>query len=316
MKNARTPLQYLSVTLKGAAMGAADVVPGVSGGTIAFITGIYEELLNAIRAFGGSGLRRLLAFDLKGFWREVNGPFLLALGAGIVLSVATLSRVVLYALENFTELLWAFFVGLLVGAIAVVGRQIWVWNLGTVVSGVVGVAAAYAIVSIAPAETPETLPFIFFSGMIAICAMILPGISGSFLLVVMGKYEFILGAVKSLQLDVLAAFAAGCGVGLLGFAHALSWCFRRFHDATVALVTGFLIGSMPKLWPWKHTLETYVDRHGVSKPLVQENVSPFRYSELTGADPQLLLAVVVAVLGLVAVVGLDRLGRPKTEISD
>ncbi|MEO0814962.1 MAG: DUF368 domain-containing protein [Myxococcota bacterium] len=305
----RSPRDYLWVTLRGMAMGAADVVPGVSGGTVAFITGIYEELLDAIRAFGGEGLQRLLRADVKGAWRAVNGNFLAALSVGIALSIVTLSRGVLWALNNYTELLWAFFVGLLVGAIFVVWRQIRSVSLPVILCGLVGATLAYAIVNLSPSQTPESLPFVFFTGVVGISAMILPGISGSFILVLMGKYEFILGAVKSAQLDVIAVFALGCGLGLLAFSHVLTWLFRRFHDATVALVTGFLIGAMPKIWPWKHTLETYVDRHGVTKPLVQENVSPFAYTELTGAEPMLWGCVALAALGLALVVGLERFSK-------
>ncbi|MEM6730552.1 MAG: DUF368 domain-containing protein [Myxococcota bacterium] len=305
---------YLMVFLRGVAMGAADVVPGVSGGTVAFITGIYEELLDAIKAFGGEGLKRAWARDLRGAWRAVNGNFLVALAAGIAASIVTLSRGVLFALETYPELLWAFFVGLLVGAIWVVSRQVTRWRPQVIGAGLAGGGFAFAVVSATPSETPESLPFVFLTGVVGISAMILPGISGSFILVLFGKYEFILGAVKAAQLDVLAAFAAGCGLGLLGFSHALAWLFRRYHDATVAAITGFLIGSMPKIWPWKHTLETYVDRHGVTKPLVQENVSPFAYAALTGRDAVLVGALIAAALGLVLVLGLDRLAGKRVNL--
>lgn len=305
----RSTVGYSVVFLKGLAMGAADVVPGVSGGTIAFITGIYEELLNAIRAFGGTGLRRLLARDLRGAWTAVNGGFLLALALGIATSIVTLARGVLFALESYGELLWAFFVGLLIGAIWVVWKQVRTLTPTVGAAAALGAAVAYFIVSATPSQTPENVAFVFLTGVIAISAMILPGISGSFILVLMGKYEYVLTAIKALQLDVLLAFSAGCAIGLLAFSHVLAWLFRRYHDATVALITGFLLGSMPKIWPWKNTLETYVDRHGVTKPLVQENVSPFEYLELTGNEPMLVGAIGVCVLGLVVVLGLDRASR-------
>ncbi len=305
----RTLSGYGLVFLKGLAMGAADVVPGVSGGTIAFITGIYEELLNAILAFVGDGLRRVLKWDLRGAWSAVNGTFLLALICGIGASILTLSRGVLFALDNYGELLWAFFVGLLIGAIWVVWKQIRVLTPVVGAAAALGAGIAYFIVSATPSQTPENVPFVFLTGVIAISAMILPGISGSFILVLMGKYEYVLTAVKALELDILFAFAAGCGIGLLAFSHVLSWLFRRYHDVTVASITGFLVGSMPKIWPWKHTLETYVDRHGVTKPLVQENVSPFEYLELTGREPMFVVALLVLIVGFVGVLGLERLSR-------
>ncbi|MEL6341167.1 MAG: DUF368 domain-containing protein [Myxococcota bacterium] len=302
----RTWSGYLLVALKGMAMGAADVVPGVSGGTIAFITGIYEELIDAIRAIGGHGLRLVWRRDFAEAWRSIHGGFLVALGFGIVLSIATLSRVVLYALNNHAEVLWAFFFGLVLGAVVVIAPQIrergltqWAWAVG-------GAGLGFAVASAVPVETPQQLPFIFVSGAIAICAMILPGVSGSFILVLLGKYEYVLSAVKAAQYDVLLAFMAGCAVGLLAFSHVLAWLFRRFHDATVALIVGFLVGSLPKIWPWKQTLQSYVDRHGLEKPLVQRNVSPWQYPELTGNEPSLALAIVGSLLGFILVVGIDR----------
>lgn len=302
----RTWSGYLLVTLKGMAMGAADVVPGVSGGTVAFITGIYEELINAIRAIGGHALPLIWRRDFVGAWRAVHGGFLVALGLGIALSIATLSRVVLYALNNHAEILWAFFFGLVLGAVVVIAPQVrergltpWVWALG-------GAAIGFAVANAVPVETPQQLPFIFLSGAIAICAMILPGVSGSFILVLLGKYEYVLGAVKAAQYDVLLTFMSGCAVGLLAFSHVLAWLFRRFHDATVALIVGFLVGSLPKIWPWKQTLESYIDRHGIEKPLVQRNVSPWQYPELTGNEPAFAFAIVASVFGFILVVGIDR----------
>lgn len=290
-------------------MGAADVVPGVSGGTVAFITGIYEELVESIRSISGAGLRHLPKLDLRGFWSSINGGFLAALGFGLGVSVLGLSRGVLFALEHHPVILWSFFFGLLVGAIWSVAQQLRGLSVWEGAAGVVGAGLGLAILKLPPTSSPDSLLFVFLCGAIAICAMILPGVSGSFILVLLGKYEVVLGALRQMQVDIMAAFAFGCGLGLLAFSHLLSWLFRRFHSATIAAIIGFLVGSMPKLWPWKQTLETYVDRHGVLKPLVQKNVSPFHYAQLTGEDARLLLAIGAAAAGLGLVLVVEWWGR-------
>ncbi|MGB3617421.1 MAG: DUF368 domain-containing protein [Catalinimonas sp.] len=295
---------------KGIAMGAADVVPGVSGGTIAFITGIYEELLGSIRSVDGKALKKLFSGDLRGFWRHINGGFLLVLFVGIGVAVVSLSRVILYFLENTPEMLWAFFFGLIVASALVVGRKVGRWSVGTVAVGLFGVAAAYLITELAPAETPTALWFIFLSGAVAICAMILPGVSGSFLLVLMGKYEYVLGAVKALDFGVILTFMGGCLVGLLSFSRLLKWMLERHYDLTVALLTGFMVGSLNKVWPWKQTLQTYMDRHGVVKPLVQQNVLPTDYQSLTGQAPHLWEAILLAVFGFALVYFIERITTP------
>ncbi|WP_164891083.1 DUF368 domain-containing protein [Botryobacter ruber] len=306
MKKRRNLKENLLLFSKGVGMGAADVVPGVSGGTIAFITGIYEELLGAIRSVDGDAIRLLLRFNLAGFWKHINGNFLVVLLAGILFSVASLSRLILYLLDNHSEMLWAFFFGLIVASAVVVSKKITQWRPAVVVAGLVGIVAAYLITTMSPTQSPEAYWFIFLSGAIAICAMILPGISGSFLLVLLAKYEFILNAVKDLRLDIILTFALGCVTGILAFSHVLNWMLRHYHNLTVALLTGFMVGSLNKVWPWKNTLQTYTDRHGVVKPLVQENVSPLEYLELTGREPYLLYGILLAVFGFLLVYLVDR----------
>lgn len=286
-------------------MGAADVVPGVSGGTIAFITGIYEELLGSIRSVNGEALKLLLRFRLADFWRHINGSFLVVLLSGILFSVVSLSRVILFWLENYPELLWAFFFGLIVASAVVVGKKISRWTPGVVLVGLLGAAIAYFVTVATPTQTPEAYWFIFLSGAIAICAMILPGISGSFLLVLLAKYEFILNAVKELQVSVVAVFGAGCLVGILSFSHLLNWALKNYHNATVALLTGFMVGSLNKVWPWKQTLETYTDRHGEVKPLVQQNISPATFEALTGQPSFLIYGVMLALFGFALVYLID-----------
>ena len=287
-------------------MGAADVVPGVSGGTIAFITGIYEELLNSIRSVNGEAVKLLLKFRLADLWKHINGSFLVVLIGGILFSIALLARVVLFLLNNYPELLWSFFFGLIVASAVVVSKKITRWTWGVILAGLLGTAIAYYVTVATPTQTPEAYWFIFLSGAIAICAMILPGISGSFLLVLLAKYEFILNAVKDLKLDIIAVFGVGCVTGILTFSHVLNWMLRHYHNITVALLTGFMVGSLNKVWPWKQTLETYTDRHGEVKPLVQENVLPGTYEAVVGQESYLVYGIALALFGFFLVYLIDR----------
>ncbi|MFD2246256.1 DUF368 domain-containing protein [Pontibacter ruber] len=298
--------QYLLLFSKGVSMGAADVVPGVSGGTIAFITGIYEELLDSIRSVNGEAVKLLLRLNFAGFWKHINGNFLVVLLAGIGFSILMLSRLVLYLLEYHPELLWSFFFGLIVASAVVVGKKITRWTPMVVLAFILGAAIAYWITVATPTQTPEAYWFIFISGAIAICAMILPGISGSFILVLMAKYEFILNAVKDLKLAIILTFGLGCVTGILSFSHVLNWMLKHYHNITVSLLTGFMVGSLNKVWPWKNTLETYIDRHGEVKPLVQANVLPTDYLQLTGEEPYLLYGILLAIFGFLLVYFIDR----------
>lgn len=306
MTSDRTIKDFLLLFAKGAGMGAADVVPGVSGGTIAFITGIYEELLASIKSVDLEAVKKLFGFRFIEFWRHINGTFLLVLLSGIGFSVLALSRVILYLLANHSELLWSFFFGLVVASAWVVGRKIGRWNASVLVACLVGTALAYYVTVATPAQTPEAYWFLFLSGALAICAMILPGVSGSFLLVLMAKYEFILSAIKEFRLDVVAVFGLGCAVGILSFSRVLNWALKNYHNATIALLTGFMVGSLNKVWPWKQTLETYTDRHGEVKPLQQQNVLPGNYELLTGQESYLVYAIGLAILGFLLVYLVDR----------
>ena len=289
---------YLVIGLKGIGMGAADVVPGVSGGTIAFITGIYEELVTSIKSINIAAARILFKEGIKSFWQAVNGTFLFFLVAGILASVLSLAKVLEYILINHPVLIWSFFFGLILASAVFVAKKIDRWNLQTGISMLVGIVAAFLITRISPAETTEAYWFIFLSGALAICAMILPGISGSFILLLLGKYQFILNAVNEGKLDILAVLIIGAIVGIISFANLLSWLLKRFHHLTIALLAGFMIGSLNKIWPWKVTVETYTNSHGELKPLVEQNVFPGRFQEMTQQDPQLLFAVLLALAGI------------------
>ena len=233
-------------------MGCADVVPGVSGGTMALLMGIYEELIDAIRACGQvETWNMVLHGQWSRAWQKVHGPFLVTVFLGIVTAVFSLAHLIEWLLEAYPLRLWGFFFGLVLASVLEVSRRIKKWDITLVVGLVAGAAIAYCIVGLVPLQTPEASWFVFLSGAIAICAMILPGISGSFLLVLMGKYTFILQAVSDRNFAVLGIFFVGAAVGLLAFAQLLSRLLHRYHDATIAVLTGLMLGSLRKVWPWK-----------------------------------------------------------------
>lgn len=291
---------YLSLLLKGCAMGMADVVPGVSGGTIAFISGIYEELIGSIRSIDATALRLLLRLRFAEFWPRINGGFLLAVAAGIGISIFSLARLMTLLLESYPIPTWSFFFGLIVASALLVSRSVGRWNAASCAALAAGIAAAWWITEVTPAETPDTWWFVMLSGAIAICAMILPGISGAFILLLLGKYQFILQAVGELNIPVLALFLAGAVAGIVSFSHLLSWLLRHWHDVTVATLMGFMIGSLNKVWPWKEVLETYTDSHGKIQPLVEANVWPDRFD---------MQAVLLCVAGFMVIYGIELAAR-------
>ena len=283
-------------------MGAADVVPGVSGGTIAFIVGIYEELINSIKSINPANLRLLFRGQFRSFWQGINANFLLSIVLGIGISIFSLAKIITYLLVNQPILVWAFFFGLVLASTWFVAKEIKQWQVKTAVSFVIGAVLAYYITVATPAETPTHPLFIFLCGAIAICAMILPGISGSFILVLLGKYFYIMEAVKSFRITVMLTFMAGAVIGITTFSRVLSFALRRFHDATIALLSGFMLGSLNKVWPWKETIETYTDNHGVVKPLVEQNIAP---------NTQVIEAVGLMILGFTLVYALEKLSTRK-----
>jgi putative membrane protein len=273
----RSLKDYGQLFLKGLGMGAADVVPGVSGGTIAFITGIYEELIGTIKNIHINLFKIWAQEGFKAFWKAANGSFLLTLLTGIGVSILSLASLIKFLLENYEVLVWAFFFGLILASALVIGRNIKQWGVGTITSLIIGAAIGFAITVLAPATTPETNVFVFFSGAIAICAMILPGISGSFLLLLMGKYQFIITGLIERNLQVIFFFGAGAVVGLLSFSRVLSWMFKKHYQLTISFLTGIMVGSLNKVWPWKITLESVTNRHGELVPIKQKNVWPAQF---------------------------------------
>lgn len=284
---------YIIILLKGTGMGAADVVPGVSGGTIAFITGIYEELIHSIKSIDAEALKLFFTGKWKSFWKHINANFLISLFAGIAIAVLSLAKLLEHLLESSPVLIWSFFFGLILVSSFVVARRIKTWNYGRIVALVSGIGAAFYITSITPASTTDASWFIVLSGILASCAMILPGISGSFILLLLGKYEFALEAVNEVDLAALGLLAAGAVIGLLSLSRLLSWLFRSYHDLTVAILAGFMIGSLNKIWPWKETIEVVIIE-GIEKPLVQKNILPM----IGNSDDQLIPALFLMIAGI------------------
>lgn len=292
INNRRSLRESASITARGVLMGAADVVPGISGGTVAFITGIYEELLNAIKSFDVVFLRRLLAGKFRDAFDGFAWQFLAALLLGILTAVFTLAAGISWLLTNRPIPTNAFFFGLILGSVVVVSRSLPRWTGSHVLGAIASAFAAYWIFGLVPVETPSTTWFLFVCGAIAICAMILPGISGSFILLVLGQYEYILTAVKDRNLFPLFVVASGCVVGIVSFVRLLSWTLRRYHDATLAALTGLVLGSLRRIWPWKETIATRVDSHGAVVPVEQINVLP------DSLGLEVWLAVALTALGI------------------
>ena len=287
------------------AMGAADVVPGVSGGTIAFISGIYEELITSINNVNLALFKTLKRDGFKAAWTQLNGNFLLALFIGIFISLFSLATLVSWLLENEPVLLWSFFFGLVAASVIFVGKEIENWNAIAVVAFVIGAAVAFYITKLPPSGNSESLPYLFFSGALAVCAMILPGISGAFILVLLGSYKTILDAVHEKNVTLIAIVGAGAIFGLLSFAKLLKWMFNHYKNVTLAVLTGFILGSLNKIWPWKRVLELRMI--GEKEIIIDENVSPFAYD----GDNQLLFAVLAAVVGFSLIFILERTASKK-----
>lgn len=291
---------YALLMLKGMGMGAADVVPGVSGGTIAFIVGIYDELINTIKSINLQSLKLLFTFKFKEFWKAVNGNFLFSLFAGIAISVFSLAKLITYLLVAHPILVWAFFFGLVLASTWFVAKDIEGWNWKTVLSFIIGAVIAYYITVVTPAETPTNLLFIFLCGAIAICAMILPGISGSFILVLLGKYHYIMDAVKGLDLLILCVFGAGALVGITSFSRVLSYALKHFRNVTMAVLAGFMLGSLNKVWPWK---TTEIEIINGTEFTIEHNSLPTQY---------LVEGIALMIVGFMLVYVLEKISAKKS----
>ena len=304
MRN-RKLFDYLIITLKGIAMGAADVVPGVSGGTIAFISGIYDELLKSINAIN---FKLLKTFKEKGFkkaWESINGNFLLSLFIGILISVLSLAKILSHILEVYPVLVWSFFFGLVLASILFVGKQIKTWNIVTFLSLGIGISFAYFITQLQPVVGVNPSAFyLILSGSLAICAMILPGISGAFILVLLGMYQIVLNAVHQRDMGKIALIGLGAVIGLLTFSRLLKYILDHYRNSTLAVLTGFIIGALNKIWPWKEVLETLKIEDKILV-LKDKSVSPFQYA----GDNQLVYAILLATLGFIIIIILEKWGQ-------
>jgi len=320
IRQRRTLRDYILIGLRGVAMGASDIVPGVSGGTMALILGIYEELIESIRDVARPEVfKAALRFDVRELLRLINWPFLLAVAVGILTAIFTLSRGLEWLFANQPVLLWSFFFGLVLASVITVSKRLRRWTPTMFLILAVGAVAAFLLIGVVPVSTPETWWFIFLSGALAICAMILPGVSGAFILVILGKYQFVLSAVNDGNFAVILLVLLGAVVGLLTFAQLLGWLFRRYHDRTVALLTGLMLGSLRKVWPWKIDVDWMrdaagkfvVDHSGAKIVTSQNNILPplESQSDIT----QVGIAFALTVAGFAAILLLTRLVGPANE---
>lgn len=333
----RNLLDYLIITLKGVAMGAADAVPGVSGGTIAFISGIYEELITTIGNVNIQLIRTLFNKGFLTFWKQLNGNFLLALLTGIIVSFVSFMRLAKYLLENHPVLIWSFFFGLIIASIFLVAKQISKWNISTLLSVLVGALIAYYITTLPSLASNSNPYFLCIAGAIAICAMILPGISGSFILVILGAYKTLSDALHDFDIKNITLFAFGALAGLLSFSKALKWLFKHYYNLTLALLTGFIFGSLNKVWPWKETITVLNEETGeviklsqvtdfgtlsifqetisnfdTYKTVTEQSVLPNNYAEINaGLDPQVLTGVSLMLVGFLTIFILEKIGSKK-----
>lgn len=295
-------------------MGAADVVPGVSGGTIAFITGIYAELLGSIKSIDKPAIQTLLRFEFAPFWKMINGNFLLVLFLGIATSILSIAKLVTSLLETYPIRVWSFFFGLILISAPIVLREIKKWNLKAILALLFGTAVSYALTILTPSQTPEAYWFIFIAGALAICAMILPGISGAFILLLLGKYEFIINALIQLNIPVILIFITGCITGLLLFSRVLSWVLQNHHTTTIAMLAGFMLGSLNKVWPWKEVISYRFNTHGEQIPAFDRSILPSTYLEKVNEDPQVFQAILMMALGILLVVIMEKVAsrlKPK-----
>ena len=326
-KKKRTIKEYFGIFLRGAAMGASDIVPGVSGGTIAFIFGIYEELIESIRKFGDRDfLEAAIRFRIKKLLALMNWEFLLALGLGILAAIFTLSHYLEWLLVNKPVYLWSFFFGLVVSSIFTVGKRIPSWTSSLWGMLMFGAFFAFFLVGLVPVETPETWWFMILSGAVASVALILPGISGSFILLLMGKYQYVVAAVNARDILTLALVGIGVAAGLVSFSQVISRLFKKYHDLTVALLTGFMVGSLRKIWPWREAVEWLQDGAGNfildsegHRRVIAEALHLPNFASPEGMT-QFALALLFAVIGAALIILVDRVakqnGQEETDVAE
>jgi putative membrane protein len=295
----RSLVNFITLAIKGFCMGAANVIPGVSGGTMALILGIYEELINAIRSINLKFLRLITLFKIRDALTSVSWTFLLPVGLGILLATFSLAEALSWLLDSYPVIVWSFFFGLILSSVFAVSRVVKKWRITTFIAIALGAITAYFLFGLIPVSTPDAPWFIFASGFIAICAMILPGISGAYILVLLGKYQYILEALNNKDFETLLILIAGAMVGLISFVQIIGWLLKRCHDLTMAILIGLMLGSLRKIWPWKETLTTFIDSQGKEIPALQINILPPSFNSEVG------LALLLMLVGILVVLSLD-----------
>lgn len=310
MKKQNIIQRSLRLFFTGFFMGAADLIPGVSGGTIAFLSGIYEELLHSIKTVTGKVPQLVFQGKIKEAFNTIPFKFLIPLGIGVLTALLSLAKLISWLLTDYPVFVWSFFFGLVIASTFIVLKRIVRWDLTDKIAFIISMIASYIVVGAVPIETPNNYPFIFFSGMIAICAMILPGISGSFILLLLGKYQQILAAVTQRDILTLVVFAAGCGVGIALFSRLLSWLFAKHHDISIAVLAGIMIGSVRKIWPWKEVVLTRINSHGVEVPFIEKNILPPSF------DVSFLFCVILAIIGITIIIYMDKVKVVEEHVKD
>ena len=304
----RNLFDYFIISLKGIAMGAADAVPGVSGGTIAFISGVYEELITSISQINFSLIKTFKNKGFKAVWQQANGNFLLSLIIGIFISFVSFMKLAKYLLETEPILIWSFFFGLVLASILYVAKQIEKWNFLSFTLAITAAFLAYYITTLPSLANNDNPIFLFLSAAIAICAMILPGISGAFILVLLGAYKTLSTAFDELNFKNIIIFIFGAIIGLLSFSKLLKWLFSNHKNSTLAVLTGFIIGSLNKIWPWKETLSFRINSKGIEVPVIQESILPEKYTLLYQIDAQVQFAIVLMIIGFFSIILLEKIG--------
>jgi putative membrane protein len=295
-------------------MGVADVIPGVSGGTIAFITGIYEELVHSINEFDSASVRLLSKFQFAACWKKINGNFLAAVFGGVATSLLLLSGMMLYLLRYYPIMTWSFFFGLILMSFPLILRKIKKWKLGSVTGFIVGIGLAYLLTISSPVQTSDNIFFVFLAGAIAICAMVLPGISGVFILLLIGKYLYIVTALNEANIFVMLVFTIGCVSGLISVSRLLTWALANYNQIVISLLSGFMVGALNKVWPWRKVLEYATNSKGDQIAVFDKSVLPWDYLSETGKDPQLFQAIFMMALGVLMVVLIEKIAvRLKTK---
>lgn len=296
-------------------MGVADIVPGVSGGTIAFITGIYDELLHAIKSIDVEAFRLLSQKKFRTFWKKINGNFLCVMLLGTLTSFVLLARLVMYLLLHYPVIVLSFFFGLILISVPLVLREIRKWNIMAVLAIALGICMTYGFSLLSPIESTNALWFVFLSGMLAVCAMFLPGISGALVLVLLGKYQYLAKALLEFNISAILVFLLGCVVGLVGISRILSWILDNYHTTTVALLAGFMLGSLNKVWPWREAFEFVTNSKGEQVPVFDKSILPWEYFATTGKNPLIFQAILMMALGVFIVVLIEKIAsRLKTKL--